>query len=738
MVSHDLDARSQSLLSLGIQTPQSNRRLMIIPFLFIALMVLTLGYTLQSLHSFKQESVMLELLTQQRLLRTRYINQLFLPPDSTQTSAARVRSAEALLEESRHILDILIQQHYPNTLQNKNNNFTLPLLPTPNKRVKAELLHKQELLNTLEEHGRQLVKLSPGSSAYQKQLKAITWVVQELDRSKHDLPQVYLADAHHRLNTMIFMNVALMLLVGGAGFGLALMQQRAEKILLKNEYFFRQIFDASPIGKILASVDGQWLTVNPALCQLLGYTDAEMIGKTFNDFLAPEDQKADAELRQKLLSKELKSYQTTQRYQHKNGHLIWTLATVAPVFSDKKTIQYLVIQLVDISEERKTLEALQVSERKYRSVVESATDGIILARLDGSILSANTHASLLFGYEENELNTQPLTRLIPPLKKIMQSTCPIGEDTQNLLPLSGHILNLQGQRKDGGSIPLEISLSKWSNTQQEFFFTTIIRDLTQRKQAEKEHATLLQSNKDLEEFAIIASHDMQEPLRKIAFYTAHLEATHAKPSTDALGLDNDKTIHKILGATQRMQTLIGDLLSYSRILSQGRPFVKTSLNDVLNEVISQLEGRIHAEKACIDVMPLPSIEADEAQMRQLFINLLDNGLKYHRDGVSPRIRIYGSVQKSQFGNALDATLYIEDNGIGFDEKYLDRIFKVFQRLHTREHYSGTGIGLATCRRIVERHRGAITAHSRPNEGSTFIITLPVQQRLTEQVAESAL
>jgi light-regulated signal transduction histidine kinase (bacteriophytochrome) len=178
----------------------------------------------------------------------------------------------------------------------------------------------------------------------------------------------------------------------------------------------------------------------------------------------------------------------------------------------------------------------------------------------------------------------------------------------------------------------------------------------------------------------------------------------------------------MLNAAGRMQTLIQDLLSFSRLASQGRPFVPVDLAQVTREVLSDLEERISETKACIEIGELPVVQADPVQIRQLLQNLIGNSLKFPKKEASPIIRVYATTVCTSTGDA-EHTLFVEDNGIGFDEKYLDRIFTVFQRLHGRSEYQGTGVGLAICRKIAQLHGGEITARSTVNQGATFVVTL---------------
>ncbi len=231
-------------------------------------------------------------------------------------------------------------------------------------------------------------------------------------------------------------------------------------------------------------------------------------------------------------------------------------------------------------------------------------------------------------------------------------------------------------------------------------------------------ARLEVSNRELQDFASVASHDLQEPLRKIHAFGGRL----ASRLGDALDAESRDYLDRMQNATARMQALIDDLLALSRVSTQPRAVRPTSLGGVVREVLADLETRIESSGAEVEVDPLPTIPADSTQMRQLFQNLLANALKFVRPGVAPHIHISA---KPLTGFPTPAwCIAVQDNGIGFEEKYLDRIFTVFQRLQGRAAYEGTGIGLAICRRIVERHGGSITARSRPGEGSTFLVTLP--------------
>jgi PAS domain S-box-containing protein len=231
---------------------------------------------------------------------------------------------------------------------------------------------------------------------------------------------------------------------------------------------------------------------------------------------------------------------------------------------------------------------------------------------------------------------------------------------------------------------------------------------------------LQRSNQALQEFASIASHDLQEPLRKIQMFG---ELVRNRFERD-LGDEVKVYVSRMNNAANRMQSLLNALLDYARVTSRAKPFVEVSLNSVIQEVLSDLEARIHQTGGTVEVGSLPTVQADPTQMRQLFQNLIGNALKFHEEDEKPLVKV-----SSQSGNEHHE-IFIEDNGMGFDEKYLETIFAPFQRLHGKSSsYEGTGIGLAICKKIVERHGGTISARSAPGKGSIFIIDLPVKHEM---------
>jgi signal transduction histidine kinase len=254
----------------------------------------------------------------------------------------------------------------------------------------------------------------------------------------------------------------------------------------------------------------------------------------------------------------------------------------------------------------------------------------------------------------------------------------------------------------------------------------------QRTEALRRANTELQrSNQELQDFAYVASHDLQEPLRKIQAFGNLLEEEYG----DVLG-DGKTYLHRMRNAAGRMRILIEDLLAFSRVTTNAQPLSPVNLNEIVQQIIDDLEDRLQTTHGIIEVKDLPTIEADPQQMYQMLQNLITNALKFHRPDAPPIVKVSAVIQTHaaalQEMQEQQCQVIVEDNGIGFDEKYLDRIFTIFQRLHGKGEYEGTGIGLAVVRKIVERHNGTIAARSTPGNGATFIVTLPVHQSVIEE------
>ncbi len=363
----------------------------------------------------------------------------------------------------------------------------------------------------------------------------------------------------------------------------------------------------------------------------------------------------------------------------------------------------------------KELETLQ---HRTELILNSAGEGICGLDLEGRTTFVNPTVAKLTGWPMDEL-----------IGKTEQEIF-LGSQTDGS-PRPGPLAcDSPGEqmfhRCDGSVFPVEFVKTALNEDGRVVGSVLIFKDITERKRVEEtlaqKAAELTRSNGELEQFAFVASHDLQEPLRKIQAFGDRL-----KVKCDTIQTPEIRDyLDRMQNAAARMRTLINDLLAFSRAIRSTEPFVAVDLTQVAREVLGDLEVRLEKSGAKIDIGTLPSIEADPTQMRQLFLNLLSNSLKFQPPGAVPVISVGGRILSSVSGEAL-CELCFQDNGIGFDEKYLDKMFAVFQRLHGRSEYEGTGVGLAVCRRIVDRHHGSILAHSQPGHGATFTVTLPVRQ-----------
>jgi PAS domain S-box-containing protein len=353
--------------------------------------------------------------------------------------------------------------------------------------------------------------------------------------------------------------------------------------------------------------------------------------------------------------------------------------------------------------------------RASRQILDTMADALFVIDAGGCIRVVNHSVHELLGYRDSDL----LGRSIDGLEETA------GDETisRTLAYLARHGAIRDQERvlrhSDGHGIEVSLSISPVGEDDAQEGAVVIARDIRARKRGEEELRSAMtrleQSNRELEDFAYVASHDLQEPLRKIQAFGDLLKSKHAA-ALDAQARDY---IERMQSAANRMQVLINDLLSFSRVTTKAQPFVRVDLGQVASEVVRDLELRIHQSGGRIEVGPMPVIDADPTQMRQLLQNLAGNALKFHNPDVPPVVQIHGEVVNGR------CQITVADNGIGFEEKHADRIFTMFERLHARAKYEGTGIGLAICRKIAERHGGEIRAHGRPGEGATFVVTLPV-------------
>jgi PAS domain S-box-containing protein len=371
----------------------------------------------------------------------------------------------------------------------------------------------------------------------------------------------------------------------------------------------------------------------------------------------------------------------------------------------------------DISVRRNAENHLVQMEGRYRGLLEAAPDAMVVVNQSGDMVLLNVQAEKQFGYHRDELVGQPVKNIIPEgfEERLIADGLRTAEEA--LAQQIGMGIELTGRRKDGSTFPIEIMLSPLESDDG-LLVTAAIRDLTALREKanadlRKKVAELDRSNEELAQFAYIASHDLQEPLRMVASYTQLLSRRY-KGKLDA---DADEFIAFAVDGANRMQRLIQDLLAYSQVGTKGADLIDASSEGALNQAITNLHDAIERGGAVVTHDSLPDVLADETQLIQLFQNLVGNGIKYQAAGI-PRIHV------SAVRNDENKWLFsVKDNGLGINSMYFDKIFGMFQRLHKRQEFAGTGIGLAICKKIVERHGGRISVESLPGEGSTFLFSM---------------
>jgi two-component system, LuxR family, sensor kinase FixL len=383
-------------------------------------------------------------------------------------------------------------------------------------------------------------------------------------------------------------------------------------------------------------------------------------------------------------------------------------------------------------DQRRTIDVLDSAaaddmDARYRALFEGSMDAIYLTCADGRILRVNPAFEQLLGYTAEELRHNLAQELyVDPADR---------DRFRAEIAASGAVRDFETRlrHRDGRVLDCLMTSTARRTADGSLEYQGIIRDVTEQRQAraelERTAEALKRSNAELEQFAYVASHDLQEPLRKIRAFGDRLESLLDGQLEDRAA----DYLKRMVSAAERMGTLIENLLSYSRVSSRGAELVDVNLGQVVTDVLADLERQVASTSARVEVDRLPRLEADAVQMRQLFQNLVSNAIKYGPPDGAPEVRIEAEYLDRDGGlvpasaAASRVRIRVRDNGIGFEPEYAERIFELFQRLHGRERYDGTGIGLGVCRRIVTRHGGTITAEGRPGKGATFTITLPLRQ-----------
>jgi len=459
-------------------------------------------------------------------------------------------------------------------------------------------------------------------------------------------------------------------------------------------------------------IDGRYVNVNRAYARKCGYEPEEMLGMEWQLTVHPDDvEMLTLAYQEMLISGKV---EVEARGVRKKGSFFYKQVTMVKACDAEGTFNGYHCFMKDITERKLTETALQESELKYRQIVELAEEGIWVIDNNAITTYVNRAMARMLGYSELEMFGRPLWDFMDePEKKQAINNVERRKDGM----AEQHEFKFKS--KDGKDIWTDLSTSPVMDSQGNMLSCcALVYNITKRKESEQQMLQLTEdlkrSNEELEQFAYVASHDLQEPLRAVTSYT-QLLAQRYQGNLDAKA---DKYIHYIVDGATRMQQLINDLLVYSRLGTRGKEFEPADCNAAVNQSLSNLQIAIAETKAVITCDRMPTVMADEFQLVQLFQNLVANGIKFCREDI-PLIHITACRQDSEW------VFSVRDRGIGIDPEYADRIFIIFGRLHSRREYSGTGIGLAMCKRIVERHGGRIWVESQEGKGATFYFTIPI-------------
>jgi PAS domain S-box-containing protein len=482
-------------------------------------------------------------------------------------------------------------------------------------------------------------------------------------------------------------------------------RKRYEASLQESEERFRSMFNAAATGIAISTPQGQFLQANGAYCRMLGFTEEELRTRDFASLTHPEDLTVNLVLRDELLAGKRANFVMEKRYLKKNGDIVWTRQSVAAVRAASSEIVMLIVVAEDITE-RKRVEA---SLSLFRTLADRSSDGIeVIDPETGHFLDVNETTCRRLGYQRREM----LSMSVADVDAGAIGTDPSAwRNSIEIVRQSGfRVVETLHKRKDGSTFPVEVSV-QYVKLDRDYLIASV-RDITERKQAEqkiKEYTQELErSNDELQQFAYVASHDLQEPLRAVVGCIQMIDESN----TGAFDERSRELMGHVIDGAKRMQMLINDLLAYSRVGSKGISRKQIDVAEMVKKAMHQLSVAIAESGAVITIDSLPTMWADPVQITQLFQNLIANAIKF-RTELHPQIHV--SAQQ------IDGEMIfsVRDNGIGIAPEYHEKIFGIFRRLLSRRDYPGTGIGLAICKKIVERHEGRIWVESGDGEGANF-------------------
>jgi len=494
-------------------------------------------------------------------------------------------------------------------------------------------------------------------------------------------------------------------------------RKQAEQALARAAGYNRRLLEASLDPLVTIGPGGQVTDVNVSTESVTGLSRQELIGTDFSSYFT-DPQKARAGYELVFKAGQVRDYPLELR--HKDRHVTPVLYNASVYTDESGKVVGVFAAARDISERKLAEQALARAAGYNRRLLEASLDPLVTIGPDGRITDVNASTEAITGRSRQELIGTDFSSYFTEPQQARAG--------YELVFKAGQVRDypLELRRADGHITPVLYNASVYTDESGNVVGVfAAARDISERKRAElalAQHAAeLARSNRELEQFAYVASHDLQEPLRMVTSYTQLLKRRYQ----EKLGPEADEFIAFAVDGAMRMQTLINDLLAFSRVGTRGRQFEPVACEDVMREVLANLQAAISESGATVTHDPLPTVSADSTQLAQLFQNLIGNALKFHAQH-PPRVHVSVCQEGGEF------TFAVQDDGIGIDPAYFERIFIIFQRLHTKAEYAGSGMGLAICKKIVERHGGRIWVDSKPGQGSTFYFTLHSPQRRGER------
>jgi PAS domain S-box-containing protein len=501
-------------------------------------------------------------------------------------------------------------------------------------------------------------------------------------------------------------------------------RKRAEELLREGEERFRLATEAVRGLVYDADFAAGRVERSAGLLDLIGVRpeDADPAQGWWPARIHPDDLPGVLAARERAYARGAATLQTEYRVRHADGRWVWVEDRARVMYGADGKPRRTVGCRADVTDRKEAEARLRESEGRFRTLAEAVPVAVWVCRPDGRVEYMNARWEEATGVgPDGSLGAGWLDQVHPDDRgraaaawNAAVADPAVGYRTEYRLQArgGGHrwVLAEGFPYRDGGG-----AVVRWFGTCTDIDDKKRHAQTLERLVAERT-AELVRSNKELEEFAFAASHDLQEPLRKIQTYGARLR----EKARDQLNDDNRDRLDRMMGSAGRMGRLIDDLLAYSRVTTRAKAFAAVDLNAALAEALEDLAARVELSGGTVEAGPLPTVSGDAGQLRQVFQNLVGNALKFTRPGAPPVVRV--SAERAADGWAVA----VADNGIGFEDRFAGRIFQVFQRLHGRDEYEGTGVGLAVCKKIVDRHGGSIAAHGRPGEGATFVVTLPAR------------